>query len=119
MEPTLLPRAAGYLALIGVVLGNAAGNVLLKLGAMDASPRWLVAGRVPWQTLAGIGCFAFGVIAYAWALKRFELHMAQVLVSVQYVATISLATLLLGESISPLKWLGIALIALGIALCLR
>jgi len=40
-------------------------------------------------------------------------------VSVQYVAVIALAAVLLGETISTPQWIGIALIAAGLFVCTR
>lgn len=112
-------RWLGFAALGLVIVGNAVGNLLLKLGANVADGRQLLLGIVAWQTLAGMSCFAFGLIAYAWALKQFDLHAAQIVVSLQYVAAILLAAWILGEHISPTKWLGIALIAAGLFVCTR
>ena len=111
-------QSLGFVALALVVLGNAAGNVLLKLGASPNANRF-VFGLFSWQTLAGIACFGFGIVAYAWALKHIDLHVAQIVVSVQYITVIALASLLLGEQISLSQWSGIALIAAGLFICLR
>ncbi len=118
-DPISLHRALGIAALALVVAGNAAGNLLLKLGASADSGRRLVFGWLPWQTVAGMACFAFGLLAYAWALKQFDLHSAQIVVSLQYVLAILLAAFVLGEHISPSKWLGMGLIALGLLICMR
>lgn len=112
-------RWLGYIALALVILGNAAGNVLLKLGADIAHQRGGALAMLNWQTIAGIGCFAFGILAYAWSLQQFQLHSAQIVVSLQYALVIVLAWLVLGERIAPAQWLGIALICLGIYLCTR
>jgi len=112
-------RWLAFAALGLVIVGNALGNLLLKLGADTPSGRPLLFGLVPWQTLAGVSCFGVGILAYAWALKYFQLHSAQIVVSLQYVAAIALAALVLGEYISPMKWLGIGLIALGLFVCTR
>lgn len=119
LDPSMNVRVLGYLALALVVIGNAAGNVLLKLGAGVNDSRQMLFGLVAWQTLLGMACFGFGLLAYAWALKQFELHAAQIIVSLQYVLAIFLAMWLLGEHISPAKWAGIALIATGLYLCMR
>lgn len=119
LEPSSQLRLLGYLALALVVAGNAAGNVLLKIGAGVSDSRQMLFGLVAWQTLLGMACFGFGLLAYAWALKQFELHAAQIIVSLQYVLAIFLATWLLGEHISAGKWAGIALIAAGLYLCMR
>jgi len=117
LTPQDLQRLLGFLALGLVVIGNACGNVLLKLGANARGPALF--GPVAWQTLGGVACFGAGIGLYAWALRQFELHVAQVVVSLQYVAAMFLASWVLGEQISPGQWLGIALIAAGLYMCLR
>lgn len=111
-------RFLGFAALALVIVGNAAGNLLLKLGANPNASRQLF-GLLNWQTAAGIACFGFGIIAYAWALKHIDLHVAQIVVSVQYITVIALAAFVLGEQISLSQWCGIALIALGLFVCTR
>lgn len=111
-------RLLGFAALGIAILGNAAGNLLLKLGANATSNR-IIFGIFGWQTAAGIACFALNVIVYAWALKQFDLHVVQIIVSVQYVVVIALAALVLGEQITLAQWCGIALITAGLFVCTR
>lgn len=111
-------RMLGFVALAVAIAGNAAGNILLKLGAAPGVDRFFF-GIVGWQTLAGIACFAVNVIFYAWALKQFDLHVVQIVVSLQYIVVIGLAALLLGENVSLTQWCGIALIAAGLFVCSR
>jgi drug/metabolite transporter (DMT)-like permease len=111
-------RLLGFAALGIAILGNAAGNILLKLGAGPNVER-VVLGLVGWQTLAGIACFALNLVFYAWALKQFDLHVVQIIVSLQYVVVIALAALLLGEQITLAQWSGITLIAIGLFICSR
>ncbi|MGA8277471.1 MAG: EamA family transporter [Rhodanobacteraceae bacterium] len=112
-------RLFGFAALASVVVGNAIGNLLLKLGADARGANTPLFGFATWQTLGGIACFGFGILAYAWALKQFDLHVAQVVVSLQYVAAILLAALVLGEHVTSSQWLGMALVAVGLYICLR
>lgn len=116
MESIATPRLLGYLALAMVIAGNAAGNIFLKLGAASGKDNGFY-DLVNWRTATGIACFAFGILAYAWALKHIELHVAQIVVSVQYVAVIALAAMLLGEHVTQSQWIGIALITLGLIVC--
>ncbi|MGA9335820.1 MAG: EamA family transporter [Rudaea sp.] len=112
-------RALGFAALCVVIVGSATGNLLLKIGAEPRPPGSLIFGLVAWQTIAGIASFGCGVIAYAWALKQFELHVAQIVISLQYVLAILLASTVLGEHISLTQWSGIALIAAGLFVCMQ
>ncbi|HST28084.1 MAG TPA: EamA family transporter [Rudaea sp.] len=111
-------RLAGFVLLAFVILANAAGNVLLKIGAGPHANR-AVLGFISWQTAVGVACFGLSVIAYAWALKHIELHVAQIVVSLQYISVIALSVLLLGEQISMQQWCGIALICAGLFVCFR
>jgi drug/metabolite transporter (DMT)-like permease len=119
MDRHLTPRALAVFALALVIAGNAAGNIFLKLGANAARQRPAILGVINWQTVLGVGCFAFGILAYAWALRQFELHNAQIILSLQYVVVILLAGWLLREQISTMQWLGIACIAIGLFFCTR
>jgi drug/metabolite transporter (DMT)-like permease len=113
-------RWLGFAALALVIVGNSLGNVLLKMGAMQGvMPHGPLLGFLPWQTFAGIFCFGFGIVAYAWALKQFDLHSAQIVVSLQYVCVIMLSYVVMGERIAPNEWIGIALIGLGLLICSR
>lgn len=110
-------RVWGWLALGIVIVGNAAGNVLLKLGANSVRERPALLGFINWQTVAGAACFALGLVAYTWALRQFQLHNAQIIVSLQYVVAIWAAGWLLGEHIGMTQWIGIVLIAAGLWIC--
>lgn len=115
----LSARVLAAIALALVIAGNAAGNILLKLGAEAALRRSPLLGVINWQTVLGVACFALGIVAYAMALRQFELHNAQIVVSLQYVVVILLASFLLHEQISNMQWLGIACIATGLFFCTR
>ena len=111
-------RLFGFIALGVVIVGSSMGNVLLKLGAR-ASAGSAVFGITNWLTIAGVLSFGGGVLAYAWALRQFDLHSAQIVVSLQYVSVILLSYFLLGERIAANEWLGIGLIAAGLYVCVR
>ena len=111
-------RLLGFIALGVVIIGSSMGNVLLKLGARTAAGD-AVLGVTNWLTIAGVLSFGCGVLAYAWALKQFDLHSAQIVISLQYVSVILLSYFLLGERITANEWIGIGLIAAGLYVCIR
>jgi hypothetical protein len=84
-------HSTGDIALALVVLGNLAGNLLLKIGADKTNLRQLPFGLLPWHT-APRYCSS--------CLWHTDLFVG--------------AVALLGEQISIQKWSGIALIALGL-----
>ena len=116
-DESFWPRWSGYFALALVIVGNAAGNIFLKLGANLPKSGVLGFGFLQWQTLSGIACFALGVLVYSWALGRVELYVAQIVVSLQYVVVIGLAACIFVETISAQTWLGIGFISVGLLLC--
>jgi drug/metabolite transporter (DMT)-like permease len=66
--------------------------------------------------VAGLALFGCGGIVYAFLLRRVPLNIAQVFTSAQFVGVVGAANLVLGEPISPARWLGIACIGFGIVL---
>jgi drug/metabolite transporter (DMT)-like permease len=118
MSSLFSQQAYGFLALALVISCNAAGNILLKLGA-DPNASRVLFGMFSLRTAAGIVCFSFSVLAYAWALKHIDLHVAQIVVSLQYIAVIVAAAVLLGEQVTLAQWCGMTLIAAGLFVCTR
>lgn len=113
------PRLLAIAALGLVIVGNAVGNIFLKLGADAAKRQPALLGMINLQFVLGISCFALGLFAYAWALRHFQLHVAQIAVSLQYVLAILLAGWVLHEHIGSMQWIGILFIATGLYLCTR
>ncbi len=108
-----------WLMLVGSILFNVAGNLLVKQFSTTVEIRSI------WDYLAvpfvlGIGAFGIGVVFYGRALKDIPIVMAypiQVGACIVLIAAFAVAAF--GEKISALDALGIALIAAGIALLAR
>jgi drug/metabolite transporter (DMT)-like permease len=69
--------------------------------------------------IAGLGMYALGALSWLTVLSRLPLSFAYSLLAVGYVITPFLAWLIFRESISPLRWLGIVVISLGVILVSR
>jgi len=107
------PRTLG--GFFAVIAFAVAANLMLKLGA-GAPEAERVLGLLGWKSVVGLGLFGCGGIVYAVLLRRVPLNIAQVITSAQFVGVVLAASLVLGEPISPARWVGIACIGLGIAL---
>jgi drug/metabolite transporter (DMT)-like permease len=114
-----LPRLLPYVTMLFVVASNVMGTVLIKVGANAPLGRAYLFGLFGWQTAAGIACFGGGVLLYAWVLKYLPLHMAQAVASLQFAGNVLAAAFLLGETITPQKWLGIVFILVGLGIVLH
>jgi drug/metabolite transporter (DMT)-like permease len=103
----------GFLVIISCTV---AANLLLKAGAMVPAEGRIFFGILGWQSVFGLTMFGLGGLIYAVLLRRVPLNVAQVFAAMQFIGVILAARVILGEPISALRWLGIGLTVLGLAL---
>lgn len=106
------------LALIVSSVGlGATGQVLMRAGMASLGALGLVdavlAGLLQPLVLLGIASYAFSSLLWLVALSRVPLSTAYPFGALSYVIVVVVA-LLTGETISVLRWLGVALIVGGI-----
>ena len=91
------------------------GNLLLKVGAGEkgVSTIWPLS-LLNMQTFLGAITFSLAMVFYIMVLKRTALNLAQSIFAAQFVFVILAANIILDEPIGIYRWLGIALIALGL-----
>jgi drug/metabolite transporter (DMT)-like permease len=99
-----------------VIACTVAANLMLKLGADVPEAQRVFLGIFGWKSVAGLAVFGCGGIIYGVLLRRVPLNLAQVLAAAQFIGVVVAASLVLGEPISPARWLGIACISFGILL---
>src|SRR5215469_9435876 len=103
----------GFAAMIALTV---AANLMLKLGAGVPEAERIRFGLIGWKSAAGLGLFGCGGIVYAILLRRVALNVAVTFTAAQLVGVILAGSLVLGEPISPARWLGILCISSGIVL---
>jgi len=131
MSDTRQPPSAWYLHptfhLVLNCLLMAASELLLKVGATAtseiAAPEWLKGAGLTtlgsWWTIGGIATYILAFVNWLWVLRWIALSVAYLVTSsVQGLIALG-AWLLLGELISGLRWMGIALITAGIVFSAR
>ncbi len=99
------------IALVSTLLG-ATGQFLFKLGVSDLSS---ISGTAYYLAL-GIMAYGLSTILYFYILSRVHLSWAYSMGGISYILASIFAMLFLGENIVPLRWVGIAVIAIGVAL---
>ena len=64
------------------------------------------------------GLFLFGISALFWlvVLSRVNLSVAYPIVGISYIIIVAVARFLLHEHVPPLRWVGVTVIAIGIAI---
>ena len=103
-----------FLAFILMMVCTVVANIFMKLGASVPFGDRSLFGIIAWQSCAGVGAFAGAVIVYSILLQWMPLNVAQSFAALQFIAVIIAAAWFLGEPISGVRWLGIALIVAGI-----
>ena len=122
VPPAVAPRPAAWFFNAYVQLGIGAGLVtaselLLKTGATASDVIGGAAGvagalRNGWTWLA-IGCYVLSFFCGLYVLRSLPVGIAFAFMNVTHVLVPLGAWALLGESISPRRWLGIALVLGG------
>ena len=104
------------LLLLTMISLTVVANLLLKTGAIAVMP---VHGEVThllnWRVILGLFTFGLAACCYVVVLQWLPLNVAQSFAAAQFVAVILASAWLLAEPIRATQWLGIALIAAGIA----
>ena len=115
------------LVMLGVLL-NAAAQLLLKAGTNTVGqfefsganilPIGMKFALEP-HILGGLTCYVVSVVVWIMALSRVEVSIAYPMLSVGYVLNALLAMWLFGEAVTLQRWLGIAVILVGVTIVAR
>lgn len=124
------PRTGSTLISIAVlvvsVIFATAGQLTLKaamesigrIGSAQVSDAGQTVVRALKEPLLWIGLLLFGISALFWlvVLSRVDLSLAYPFVGLSYVVVVALARFFFHEQVPTLRWVGVTIIALGIAL---
>jgi len=116
-------------ALIAVTIAfTVAGQLLVKYGTLQlgAFPKSLT-GALPFITsaltniwiIAGLGCAVAAALAWIGAVSLSDISVAYPFMALAIVLVLALSSLLFDERISTLRWVGVAVVALGIWIASR
>jgi drug/metabolite transporter (DMT)-like permease len=105
-------------ATAGQLTLKAAMEAIGRIGTAQVTEAGQTIGRAVREPLLWIGLVLFGVSALFWlvVLSRVDLSLAYPFVGLSYVIVVTLARLLFNEHVPPLRWAGVVVIGIGIAL---
>ncbi len=98
-----------------------AGQVFLKMGMNEladqkVSLRFFLKAVSSWPVLAGFLLGIVGALLWLVVLSRLELGFSNLVVSLTLVTVALASAVVFKEPMSPLKWVGAALIVVGVFL---
>ncbi len=108
------------LIVVGVLL-NAIAQICLKKGLQAAGGMQLAFGPIirlmlePW-VLAGLACYVVSVVVWLGALSLVQVNFAYPFIALGFIANAFLARAFLGEAMTPLRWVALGIIVVGVSL---
>ena len=96
--------------IVSTFLG-ALGQLLFKVGVNSQTTMLLLA-----FVIAGLVVYIISTVLYLYTLSRTHLSWAYSFGGLSYIFTSILAYFILGEEIPPLRWIGVLVIVVGVAL---
>lgn len=105
-----------FFAVAGQLTLKSAMDSVGRIGKNSALGDVLV--RAAKEPLLWLGLLLFGISALFWlvVLSRVRLSVAYPVVGISYIVIVLFARFRLHEHVPPLRWLGVVVIALGIAI---
>jgi len=103
------------LAFLAMISLTVTANLLLKTGAVAGGSGQQITHLLNWRVALGLASFGLAACFYIVILQWLPLNVAQSFAAAQFIAVILASMWLLSEPIGFSQWLGISLIAAGIA----
>ncbi len=113
----LLVVSVGF-AVLGQVTLKYAMDQIGRIGSAQISDPMKTIVKAAKEPALWTGLILFGVSALFWlvVLSRVDLSLAYPFVGLSYIVVVALARLVFNEPVPPLRWLGVLVVAIGIAL---
>jgi multidrug transporter EmrE-like cation transporter len=113
----LLVVSVGF-AIAGQLTLKAAMDSVGRIGSKEVSNAGSTIARAAKEPKLWIGLVLFGISAIFWlvVLSRVPLSVAYPIVGISYVLIVLFARVFLGEHVPLSRWIGVLVVALGIAI---
>ena len=116
------------LFIVGITFG-AVGAILMKLGAGNLGDVQLnsVTGVMDFfrgfltnfTIMGGMALYFLSAVTWLYLLTKLDVSYVQPILALTYVVTPILAILFLGETVPPLRWVGIVIVMAGVFIVAR
>jgi len=121
LKSLLLVLASVVCGVIGQVSLKSGMTQVGRIGGAQATYVLDTAWRVLTTPLVlfGLACYALGAVAWLVVLSRLDLSHAYPFLALNFVLITLASRLILGETVPPLRWLGVLVICCGVILVAR
>jgi drug/metabolite transporter (DMT)-like permease len=103
---TLMKVGAGTM---GAVQFNSAHEIIIFFGKLLTN----------FAVVGGMSLYFLSAVVWLYLLTKLDVSYVQPILALTYVLTPILAIIFLGESVPPMRWLGIAIIIFGVFVVAR
>lgn len=121
LKSLLLVLASVVCGVIGQVSLKSGMTQVGRIGGAQATYVLDTAWRVLTTPLVlfGLACYALGAVAWLVVLSRLDLSHAYPFLALNFVLITLASRLILGETVPPLRWLGVLVICCGVIIVAR
>ena len=105
-----------YVKILSCVVLLMAGQVLFKVSANAMKSHALLSGDVLLPLFMALVIYAVATALWVWALVRIELSLAYPLMALGFVLLPLVSVFIFKEPLTPINFVGLALISVGVAL---
>lgn len=108
-----------FVVLLFSVVLNSMGQIFFKATRTAHPTDPLFSLFFFWETWAGLILYALSALCWLWVLSREQLSFAYPVLSLSFPIVVGLSALIFSEAISPLRWIGVVTIVVGVSLIAR
>ena len=118
----------GFLFIMLTILFTVTGQLLLKMGMHDigvspsqlvALPQFILRTFTNLKVLAGLSCAVIAAVAWMIAVSRSDLSLAYPFMGLAIVLVLALSPMVIGETVPGMRWVGVAVVCVGLWLTAR
>ncbi len=107
------------IVLLFSVILNAGGQVFFKAERSGCPNCNLISILSHGETWIGFLLYGLSAICWLWVLSRVQLSFAYPLLSLSFPIVVVLSVIYFAEVITPIRWIGVSLIVIGVSLLAR
>jgi undecaprenyl phosphate-alpha-L-ara4N flippase subunit ArnE len=117
--PTALSRRVVLAVLLGSVALNTVGQLLFKAARLASPDTSMLGILLRPETWAALVFYGLSAVSWLWVLARAQLSFAYPVLALSFPLVVAASAVIYGEPVSPLHWLGVGVIFLGVSLLAR